>query len=329
MSEPTNTSGDPVAEERHDVDDVVGSVNESLADAEAAGRGAVAAPAPEAPQSTPEAATIEAATIESETAGAEPAAEPARAAEETIAYDAAASHSDAATTAYPVEAETTAYDAPTTAYDEYVPTAVVAPSEPVADAGVAVASVAPIFVQAPEPPTPRGNRAAAGAIGLLAALSFGVLYLGAWLGIGAVNGEVTADNVGTAAVDALQTWSLWVPIVVFYLAFWLLGAMINRGRWGVWVVVGVLVGLAGYGGHLLGQLFQAPFWLLTAREGLALVESQLFAPLAVFAFVFARELTIWFGAWASARGRKVAELNNAAQFEYERTLEAGPTLVRQ
>ena len=34
----------------------------------------------------------------------------------------------------------------------------------------------------------------------------------------------------------------------------------------------LLVGIAAYGGHILGALFQAPFWMLTAREGAELVE---------------------------------------------------------
>ena len=207
------------------------------------------------------------------------------------------------------------------------------PSEPVAAepavaAAAAAAAPQPIFVQAPEAPRPRGNRAAAGAIGLLAALAFAVLYLAVWLGVGAIEGDVTGENVGTTVLGALATWSLWVPVVVFFVAFWLLGAIINRGRWGAWVILGILVGIAAYGGHILGALFQAPFWELTASEGGDLAEAELLTPLAIAAFVIGRELTIWFGAWAAARAARVTELNIEAQREYERTLEAGPQLVR-
>ncbi|MDF2554827.1 MAG: hypothetical protein K0R60_722, partial [Microbacterium sp.] len=59
-----------------------------------------------------------------------------------------------------------------------------------------------------------------------------------------------------------------------------------------------------------------------------LIEGQLFSPFAILAFVLGRELTIWFGAWVAKRGKRVTELNNEAQREYERTLEAGPQLVR-
>lgn len=202
----------------------------------------------------------------------------------------------------------------------------VVPPEPVAETQVFVPTPQPIFVQAPEPPLPRGNRGAAGAIGLLAAIAFGVLYLGAALGLGALNGDVTGANLGTEALAALTSWWFWVPVAVFFIAFWLLGAIINRGRWGYWVHFGLLVGAASYGGHILGQLFQAPFWTLTASQGAEIANDQLLAPLAIAAFVIGREATIWFGAWVAARGKRVSELNYEAQREYERTLEAGPRI---
>jgi hypothetical protein len=312
MSEPKSTYGDPVEEPRAH-DDVVSRAEEGLADAEAARRDAVTDEPARHPEPVHDAPT-------------DPDPEPAAVAapahvddepEYTTAADYAAAYHGAST-----DTETTA--------------PVAAPSEPAHEPAAVAPVVAaapaapqPIFVQAPEAPRPRGNRAAAGAIGLLAALAFAVLYLGAWLGFGALAGDVTGANVLEVTLGALGTWSLWVTVVSFYLAFWVLGAIINRGRWGAWVIFGLLVGFASYGGHLLGQLFQAPFWMLSASEGAQLIEDQLYAPLAIAAFVIGRELTIWFGAWAAARGRRVTELNVEAQREYERTLEAGPKLVRQ
>ena len=117
---------------------------------------------------------------------------------------------------------------------------------------------------------------------------------------------------------------------MFFIAFWLLGAIINRGRWGHWVVFGLLVGVASYGGYILGQLFQAPFWMLSAQRGRrARREPACSLRWRSPSFVIGRELTIWFGAWVAARGKRVTELNIEAQREYERTLEAGPKLVRQ
>lgn len=205
----------------------------------------------------------------------------------------------------------------------------VVPSEPVAETVFATPlSQQPIFVQAPEPPRDRGNRGTAAGIGLLATLSFAILYLGAALGFGALVGDVTGENIGEAALAPLTTWGFWLPIAVFFIGFWLLGAIINRGRWGYWVVFGIVVGLFAYAGHILGQLFEAPFWLISTREGGEIVTEQMLAPLAIAAFVFGRELTIWFGAWVARSGARKTELNAEAQREYERTLEAGPSLPR-
>ena len=320
MSDPKSTYGDPVEEPRVD-HDVVGRAEEGLADAEAARRDAVVdepAREPE-PQPVADPEPVHDAHVDPEPAAV---AAPAHVDEEpeteyTTAADYAAAYHGASTDA-----------------DVTPPAA--SPGEP-ADKPAAVAPVVaaapvapqPIFVQAPEAPRPRGNRAAAGAIGLLAALSFAVLFLGALLGFGALAGDVTGANFAEVTLGALADWSLWVTVVVFYLAFWLLGAIINRGRWGAWVIFGLLVGFASYGGYLLGKLLAAPFWMLTASEGAQLIQDELYAPLAIAAFVIGRELTIWFGAWAAARGKRVTELNIEAQREYERTLEAGPQLVQR
>ena len=332
MSDTTSSYGDPV-EEPAVPDDVVGHAEAGLADAEAAGRVAVgdepvdgaaaeSGRADSAPvvNSTPEDSTLENSTPEKETVVEQP----------VEAAQAPVGDAEEFTTAADYEAAYRGADDETLVVAPIATAAPVADSTPVVPVVAAAAPVAqPIFVQAPEAPRLRGNRAAAGAIGLLAALSFAVLYLAAWLGFGALAGHVTADNASDTLVGALGTWSLWVTVIVFFLAFWLLGAIINRGRWGAWVVFGLLVGFASYAGHLLGELFQAPFWMLTASQGAQLIQDQLYAPLAFAAFVIGRELTIWYGAWAAARGRRVTELNIEAQREYERTLEAGPQLVRQ
>ena len=326
MSDPKSSYGEPV-DEPNGVDDVVGRANEGLADAEAAKRDAVGSetPAPEPPAD--------------EAPGASDAPSTAAEAPSTAAEAPAAAEPDPWESPEAASLDYTSSATPAPAADDsptVVVPPVVTPSEPVvaepvvAEPAVVAAAAAPqpIFVQAPEAPRPRGNRAAAGAIGLLAAVAFAVLYLAVWLGVDAIKGDVTGANVGTTALEALATWSLWVPVVVFFLGFWLLGAIINRGRWGHWVVFGILVGVAAYAGHILGALFQAPFWNLTASEGATLVEGELLTPLAIAAFIIGRELTIWFGAWAAARAKRVTELNIEAQREYERTLEAGPQLVR-
>lgn len=319
------------------VDDVVGRANEGLAEAEAASRDAVTpeeAAAGHHDLSYIEAAGVDPAYEEPATADVDRAEVPAETRAEARAADARAEET-AASASDPVAAPavvTASEPVDRSAETTVIPPAAAAPTgTPVAETPAAVTSTAapqPIFVQAPEAPRPRGNRGAAGAIGLLAALVFGLLYLAAALAFGAVAGDVDSENLVSQLTGALTSWWFWVPVAVFFVAFWLLGAIINRGRWGQWVILGLLVGAASYGGHLLGQLFQAPFWTLTASQGAELVEGELLAPLAIVAFILGREITIWFGAWVAARGARVTELNNEAQREYERTLEAGPQLHR-
>jgi hypothetical protein len=305
MSDP-HAPGEPV-EEPTEVDDVVVTANEGLADAEAARRDVA---------SEPEAADAEVV----DAAVAEPAGDdiPWYERDDVPLDDAPTAVAPTAMMEPAVTPSEPVFDAPTEVVAPVVvATPLVAPSP----------APQPIFVQAPEPPRPRGNRAAAGAIGLLAALSFAVLYLVITVAIGLVDGSIASGDLAQKTLQALTTWALWIPVAVFFVAFWLLGAIVNRGRWGLWVVFGLLVGVASYGGHLLGQLFQAQFWTLTASQGEELVKGQLWVPLAFAAFIIGRELTIWFGAWIASRGKRITELNYEAQREYERTLEAGPPII--
>lgn len=321
-------------DESTNVDDVVGRANEGLAEAEAASRDAVTpeeAAAGHHDLSYIEAAGVDPAYEDSTTdAEAARADAPAETRAEARAADARADDAAEPVTVAAPSAVTASEPVDRSADTTLVPPAAQTPTaSPVAETAASPAAAPqPIFVQAPEAPRPRGNRGAAGAIGLLAALVFGLLYLAAALAFGAVAGDVDGENLVDQLTGALTSWWFWVPVAVFFLAFWLLGAVINRGRWGQWVILGLLVGAASYGGHLLGQLFQAPFWSLTASQGAELVEGELLAPLAIVAFILGREITIWFGAWVASRGARVTELNNEAQREYERTLEAGPQLHR-
>ena len=100
----------------------------------------------------------------------QPVPEPARIERRPAPYDTTTLSEYTSAAAYPA-----AYARRPTETEVVAP--VVTPSEPVAETAVVAPVVAaaplapqPIFVQAPEAPSPRGNRAAAGAIGLLAAL---------------------------------------------------------------------------------------------------------------------------------------------------------------
>lgn len=324
MSDDKSRLGEPVGEPNEEgtpVDDVVVRAQEGLAEAQAAGADAgivdasAAASADDDGDDDGFAARYAAYTNDAPLADA-PVTAQAEAVQVEAVEIVAAGAGGAEVDAVLVETTAPAAAAVVTASE---------PVEPVVPASPAAPQ--PIFVQAPLPPTPRGNRGVGALIGLLAAVSFAVLYLAAYLGLGLLSGEYTFGTIAEAAQGALTSVWLWVATGVFYLAFLLFVAIANRARWGIYVILGLLVGVASYGAHLVGQLFQAPFWSLTASQGVALVEAQLVAPLAFIAFVIGRELTIWFGAWVAMHGRRATEYNREALLEYERTLEAGPTLA--
>ncbi|GAA2581002.1 ABC transporter [Microbacterium binotii] len=312
----TPSAGEPVEEPTVVVDDVVGNANEALADAEAAQRTATGE------QDVAAERVVEEDVVVVET----PTPDGERVVEEVVVTEAAADQTRS-------DDDVPWYDRPETVPMDPEPAAtitVAAGAAPVAapEPTYATAAAQPIFVQAPEAPRPRGNRGAAGAIGLLAALAFAVLSFGVLFAVGYFYGGLgTVENdPAELALTLIGSWTFWMPVVVFYLGFWFLGAILNRARWAHWVIWGLLVGVAAYAGSLLGILFQAPFWELTARQGAELMQVSLFSPLPILAFVLGRELTVWFGAWVAARGRRVTALNDEAQREYERTLEAGPQL---
>ncbi|GAA5147186.1 hypothetical protein GCM10025768_06800 [Microbacterium pseudoresistens] len=298
------------------VDGVVDSANEALADADRAAKDA----ASDGSSIVEESEVIETTNVET------PKVEDPDAAAFAEAESAFPGTFGTSSAAAAPASESIAADAYTPPPASDADTRIFAP-EPAAEPTVTgAAAPGPIFVQAPEPPRDRGNRGTVAGIGILAALCFAVLYLGTALGIGALAGNVEGDTFVDSVLEALTSWQLWVPTAVFFIAFWLLGAIINRGRWGFWVVFGILVGVASYGGHLLGQLFAAPFWNISSAQAGELVNVNLLAPLAIAAFIFGRELTIWFGAWAARSGARKTVRNAEAQREYERLLEAGPKL---
>jgi len=211
--------------------------------------------------------------------------------------------------------------------------AVPAPVPPAAAPTAVEETVAPspIFVQAPEPPRKRGNRAATGLIGLVAALVFAALYGAALYGWQVFVSLVPAMNIAPAldpmdfVNDVLLSGPYWVTVVAFWLAFWLLGVFVNRARWWSWVVLGLFVSLLTYVGFLGGVLFEAPFWEITGSQALEVLRGTVFAAPGLIAFILAREVTIWFGGWVSRRGAKITVQNKEARDEYERVMAEGPS----
>lgn len=325
--------------------DLVDRVNENLADAEAASAAATdnaetadevpadAAVADAAPVA--EAPAAETAPVDAPDGDAPVTEEPPATDEDLAAARAhiAAMGDDDDTPWYDREDVTTAADNLPESVREPAPLTPPAAAEEVpaetvvAPAATAAAAQQPIFVQAPEPPRKRGNRGFSGVVALLATVIFALGYLAARLFL---SGQAVAmDGLAAAAVELLPQPRFWVPVLTFFLAFWLLGAFLNNAKWGYWVVFGLLVGVAAMGGHVLGELVNADIFRLTAAQGAEMALAQLATWPALIAFVLGRELPVWFGGWTARRGRTVIAANAEAQEEYQRTLEAGPQIVQQ
>lgn len=183
-----------------------------------------------------------------------------------------------------------------------------------------------IYVQAPTPPKTKGNRGFGVLVALIGTVVFGLLFGGIayllYLGYGAPAGEAVG------IVDFLVQPIYWVPVVVFFLAFALLAAIINRGAWWHYAVFGLFVGVLVYFAYIGGSLLAVQAWTLTLEQANEFIAERWLDPFAIVAAVIAREIPIWFGGWIAARGRSVTERNRLSLEAYDRELAAGPQAQR-
>lgn len=186
----------------------------------------------------------------------------------------------------------------------------------------------PIFVQAPTPPSPQGNRGAGILIGLLATVAFAAIYAGVTFLI-TLGLNPSVEKAGETFALFVSTPVFYVPVLFFFGAFALLAAIVNRGGWWAYVLGGFAVAVIVYFSFIGGSLLTIDAWTLTPSQAGQFIAGQWLNPVAIVAAVAAREVPIWFGAWVAARGRKVTARNIAVRQEYDRVLAEGPTLTRQ
>jgi len=184
------------------------------------------------------------------------------------------------------------------------------------------AAPTPVYVTAPTPPKPRGNRLMGILIAVVAAVAYAVVFAAVALGIFAlreVRGPVTLWE------SYLQTAGFWVPVVVFFLAFVLLIVIVNRGGWWAYGLGSFFVGVIVCFGYLGGALITVSAWNLNSGQVGQFIGTLWANPLTFAAAVVGLEASLWFGAWVAARGRRVRARNVEAQRDYDRRVEAGPT----
>ncbi|PPL20049.1 hypothetical protein [Microterricola pindariensis] len=294
--------------------------------------------APAAPEYIPAPPAVSAAAA----AAAEPAAPPAAATPQPYFPEAPITLAPPATEVDYAEAQPTAVDtvpeadisagaatvATATAVEAPAATGVYYDPNAGAPIGQYAAAGQPIFVQAPIPPSPKGNRGAGILIGLLATLAFAILYAGSTFLI-SLSQNPSVEKAGESFALFVSAPVFYIPVLFFFGAFALLAAIVNRGGWWAYVLGGFAVAVIVYFSFIGGSLLTVRAWELTPGQAGQFIAGQWLNPVAIVAAIAAREVPIWFGAWIAARGRKVTARNLAVRQEYDRVLAEGPTLTRQ
>ena len=203
---------------------------------------------------------------------------------------------------------------------------------PVRDGEIRVSAdhpMAALYTQTPMPPELRGNRGAGVLISLLSTVVFAALYLGviaAWVS----QYFPPSTFVSEGLLPWLTSLSFIIPVVTFFVASALLVLVVGRAGWWAYVLGGFLVAALVWGSATLalGQ-FGTPYasaqellpgFSIGIDSAMALVHRFGLTVPALAAAAVAREVTVWFGAWIGARGRRMKLRNAEALAEYEAAL---------
>lgn len=230
---------------------------------------------------------------------------------ETASAAEAPAYDTPAATAPPVFNETIPAEAVPVSYDAITPasepeTLVMAQTTPVDHPYQEV-----IIVEAPVPPTKRGNRLAGLGFSLLASIVFAALFAAAVFVI---------RYLRTEAVDIafLANINFYWPVVLFFAAMVIITIIVNNAGWWTYIFTSVLVGAAVYFGAAAIILLISGVGSMTQQEATAVYFAGLADPITIAAGLIAREVAIWTGAILGRRGRKVRVRNAEAREAYER-----------
>ncbi|MFJ6114346.1 hypothetical protein ACIQC8_09585 [Agrococcus sediminis] len=175
-----------------------------------------------------------------------------------------------------------------------------------------------VLVEEPVPPRRKGARGVGFAVALLATAIFALVFAAAFFAVGYL------FDRGFDAAETLETvWlrpSFLLPVIVFFLAYWLVTLVVNRAGWWAHVLGAFLVALLVYAAHIGGAYMEAEggWESYTALPGIDAEElgQLILAPLSVLAFVIAREVPVWVGGIVSRRGRRAREWNRQAMDDF-------------
>jgi hypothetical protein len=171
-----------------------------------------------------------------------------------------------------------------------------------------------VYIEAPQPPRKKGNRAIGSLIALASAVLFAVLYA-------VILYIVELSIEGSANFGFLSNEAFWTPVVVFAIGFIILVVVVNRAGWAAYVVGSILVGVFTYfATATVILLLNASH--LQPSEGGEFFQAVLTTPAIIIAGLLAREVSLWVGFAVAARGRRVRARNVEAREAYERDFAA-------
>lgn len=299
------TAGDPSAREQVNTTDVRDAIERART---ATAEGLQAEAAQSSPQSEPQPEQESATTIFPETDRvALPVSTPSAAAEPVVPLPSAAP----STESEPFAAANAAADTAAPQPQQYT----IDPEHP----------MAALYIQQPMPPTPQGNRGAGVLIGLLATLGFAVVYAGL---IALLRAPFFPPSrfLEDGLLPYLTSWGFILPVAAFFVALALLVLIVNRAGWWAYVLGGVLIAAVVWAAAGVGYVLSPQLGEEGARNsdayqlGIDQVIEMVKTLPALAAGIAAREVTVWFGAWIGARGRRMKVKNAAALEEYEAKL---------
>jgi len=165
-------------------------------------------------------------------------------------------------------------------------------------------------VPAPVPPSKKGNRGFGVLIALLSTVVFAGLYA-------LVIATIRAVEVGVFQFDFFGSLAFYTPAIFFFVGFVIVVVFANRASWWSYVLGSLFVGLFVYFGTVGTGLLVNNVLGETATEAARLLATALSSPFIIGAALVAREVSMWMGAFISARGRKVKARNIDARETFD------------
>ncbi len=176
------------------------------------------------------------------------------------------------------------------------------------------APVQTVYVTAPTPPKPKGNRAMGTLLAVVATIVFAAVYAG----VAALLFMFGSLSGLTGAITSFLTSPVfYVPVLAFLVMMIVWALLANRASWWSWVIGSVIIALVTYFASIGILLLLSGGFGLTASQGTNYFLALAVHPALIAAGLIARECAIWFGAAISKRGRKVRERNYAAWQTFE------------